>query len=200
MSIYPAPKSRNGVLNSVFNTTDYIKTPSVGGGTTQATNDARYLRNSGVVVSSAQTTFNNSVSVAGLLSANLLNAKQSSDPLVVSATFTAAQSYSFNTGMVYYLGSTSTAMTTVSITDLPITASQSYIFTFILKPSAANSAYYIKPNTDFISVNGGSVALCGLQNFSFPAAYTYLVQQITVINTSATTTPSFVALTSISGY
>ena len=76
----------------------------------------------------------------------------------------------------------------------------SLIQQIILKPSAVNSPYYLKPNTDFISVNGASVALCGLQNMSFPAAYTYLVQQITVINTSATTTPSFVALTSISGY
>ena len=198
MSLYTAPIQHNGSLNATFNTTDYVQT-SNSSAPSQAQNDGRYLKNSGVVVSSAATSFNNSVTVAGLLTTNVLNAKQSTDTLS-TATFTAAQSYSFNTGMVYYLGTTATAMTTIAITDIPTTPSQSYIFTFILQPSAANSPYYLKPNTNFISVNGGSVALCGLQNMSFPAAYTYLVQQITVINTSSTATPSFVAFTSISAY
>jgi hypothetical protein len=49
-------------------------------------------------------------------------------------------------------------------------------------------------------VNGGSAPLYGLQNAVLPRAFTYIVQQVTVINTSTTTTPAFIAFTSVSGY
>jgi hypothetical protein len=205
MSVYPKPKENDGSLNTVFNRDDYIKTSNTSSGTTVIQNDARYLKNSGVVVSSAITTFNagvnfNSLATIENLTVNsLMKTKQSTDTLIISA-FSAAQIYNFSNGMVYDLISDATVMTTLSFTDIPITSQQSYIFTYILQPSTPNSGYYIKPNTNFINVNGSSVSLYGLQNISLPAAYIYLVQQITIINRSTTTTPSFIALTSISAY
>ena len=61
MSLYTAPIQHNGVLNATFNSTDYLQT-SNSSAPSQAQNDGRYLKNSGVVVSSAATSFNNSVS------------------------------------------------------------------------------------------------------------------------------------------
>ena len=205
MSIYQAPLQHNGSLNSTFNATDYAQNTTKSTGLSLVDTDSRYFKNSGIVVSSAATTFNNSITIAGqtnvsnLLVSQLLNAKQATDTLV-SATFAAAQTYSFNAGMVYTLASNSTATTTLSINDIPTTPQQSYIFTFILQPGTANSPYWIKPNTNFVSVNGGSVSLFGLQNTALPATYTYIVQQVTVINTSTTTTPTYIAFTSVSGY
>ncbi len=69
MSIYPSPRLRDGVLNSVFNSADYIKDLG-GGGLTIAQTDALYLKNSGVVVFSANTTFNGTVDVEGILNTN----------------------------------------------------------------------------------------------------------------------------------
>ena len=205
MSIYQAPLQHNSSLNQTFNATDYAQTASSSSAPSQASNDARYLKNAGIVVSSASTTFNSAVTIAGQATVSnlsvsaLLNAKQFTDALV-SATFSAAQTYSFNNGMVYTLISNSTTTTTLAITDLPTTPQQSYIFTFIIQPSATNSPYWIKPNTNFISANGISTPLYGLQNVALPAAYTYIVQQVTVINSSTTTTPSFIAFTSLSAY
>jgi hypothetical protein len=102
MSVYPPPKSRNGSLNTIFNKEDYVQKNTLGGGgTSQAFNDARYLKNSGTVVSSASTTFNSSLNVAGLATidnlniSGLLNTKKQADNLV-SAPFSASQTYSFN--------------------------------------------------------------------------------------------------------
>ena len=204
MSIYIAPIKHNGSLNSTFNATDYAQNSS-SSASSQTSYDARYLKNTGIVVSSASTTFNNTVTIAGqatvsnLLVSGLLNTKQNSDSLV-TATFSAAQTYSFNNGMVYTLTSNSTATTTLSINDIPTTPQQSYIFTFILQPTTANSPYWIKPNTSFVSVNGGSAPLYGLQNATLPAAYTYIVQQVTVLNISTTASPNFITYISVSGY
>ena len=204
MSVYPPPKVHNGSLNTVFNRDDYVQT-STSSGTTQVQNDSRYLRNTGIVVSSGSTTFNNTVNIEGLATLNnlevssLFKSKQFIDTLV-PIVFSSSQSYSFNNGMVYYLVTNNTSMTTLSITDIPTTPMQSYIFTFILRPNTPNNAFYLKPNTNFISVNNISTVFNGLSKLSVPTLFNYLVQQITVINLSVTETPDFIALTSISGY
>ena len=144
MSIYIAPVKHNGVQNQIFNSSDYAQN-SGSSAPSQALNDARYLKNSGIVASSASTTFNNTVTIAAqtnvsnLSVSGLLGAKQSSDALV-TATFSASQTYSFNNGMVYTLSSNSTATTTLAITDIPTTPQQSYIFTFVIQPTTANSS------------------------------------------------------------
>jgi hypothetical protein len=75
MSIYPSPKQHNGALNTIFNNTDYINTStgSGSGGVTLTQTDSRYLKNSGIVVSSAQTTFNSTVNIAALCTVDNIN-------------------------------------------------------------------------------------------------------------------------------
>ncbi len=216
MSIYPSPKEHNGLLNTVFNNLDYIKINSGGGGLTVAQTDSKYLQISGVTSSSAQTTFQNTVDFKSLLTvdniqvnalatldtltvAKLLKSKQSTDTLT-SGVFQSNQSYSFNNGMVYSIISDSTTVNSVSFIDIPTTINQSYIFTFILRPSSVNSPYYIKPSSNTINVNGVSISLYGLQNVTLPTNYTFLVQQISIIYNLYASSPQFIALTSVSGY
>ncbi len=204
MATYPKPTLHNGEYNSIFNNNDYIISPS--SGTSQTFNDARYLKNNGVVVSSADTTFNgilNSNSLATFSDINvtgILDSAKSTDSLNTSEIFTTDMTFSIDNGMVYYLSTNSTVMTTLSFTDISTTPQKSFIFTFIMKPNTASSAFYIKPNTNFISVNGLSVSLSGLANVSLPSSYTYLVQQLSILNISTTLTPSYIALTSVSAY
>ncbi len=216
MSIYPSPRFNHGVLNSTFNSSDYIQTNAGGSGLTIAQTDAKYLQISGVANSSAQTTFQNTVDFKSLLTVdnmqvnalatletltveNLLKAKQSTDTLT-SGVFQSNQSYSFNNGMVYSIISDSTTVNSVSFIDIPTTINQSYIFTFILRPSSVNSPFYIKPSSNTINVNGVSISLYGLQNVTLPTNYTILVQQISIIYNIYSSSPQFIALTSVSGY
>jgi hypothetical protein len=102
--------------------------------------------------------------------------------------------------MIYTLASNDTPMTSLSINDIPDTPLKSYNFTFIIQPITVDSPYYLKPNKNIISVNNKSIPLYGLENVSLPATYTYLIQEIKVINTSTTATPSFSAFTNVSGF
>ncbi len=216
MSIYLSPRTRNGILNTIFNNKDYIQTNTGGSGLTIAQTDSKYLQISGVTSSSAQTTFQNTVDFKSLLTtdniqvnalatldtltvAKLLKSKQSTDTLT-SGVFQSNQSYSFNNGMVYSIISDSTTVNSVSFIDIPTTINQSYIFTFILRPSSVNSPYYIKPSSNTINVNGVSVAIYGLNNVVLPTSYTYLVQQISIIYNLYASSPQFIALTSVSAY
>jgi hypothetical protein len=379
MSIYPSPTLRDGVLNSVFNSADYVRDTGGGGGLTFAQTDTRYLKNSGIVVSSANTTFNGTVdigalctvdninvttsldtatvnitglcsadslnvttsldtatanvsglcsadslnvttsldtataNVSGLCSADSLNVTTSLDtatanvsglctadslkattsvdtatitatglctadslnvttsldtatanvsglctadslnvttsldtatitatglctadslnvttsleagtitaPLATIDTLTVStlnvknlsdtltadfwrndQVYSFSNGLVYSLISDDAVVNSVSFINIPTTINQSYIFTFIIQPSVANSPYYIRTSTNNVSVNGVSIPLYGLQNASLAGNYTYLVQQISIIYNLYATDPQFIALTSVSSY
>jgi hypothetical protein len=217
MSIYPSPKLHNGSLNTIFNNTDYIKVVgSGGGGLTVKQTDALYLKNSGVVVSSANTFFNGTLNVGALCTVNnikvntlatieslnvlgLQKSKQTTDTLT-SDVFRADQLYSFSNGMVYSIISDATTVNSVSFINIPTTINQSYIFTFILRPSAVNSPYYIKPSSNTIVVNSVSIPLYGLQNVTLPTNYTFLVQQISIIYNIYSSSPQFIALTSVSGY
>jgi hypothetical protein len=108
--------------------------------------------------------------------------------------------YSFTNGMVYSTISDATAVNSVKFTNIPTTTNQTYIFTFIIQPSAVNSPYYIKPSSNAIIVNGVSTPTYGLQNVSLPAAYTYLVQQITIVYNLYASDPKFISITSVSTY
>jgi hypothetical protein len=109
-------------------------------------------------------------------------------------------------GMVYNMTSNSTALSSLAFTNIPTTPQQTYVFSFIILPSTASSAWYLKPPTNFITVTaiGGTantgVPLYGISNVIFPQSYTYIMQQITIVNTSLSSTPSFIAFLSVSAY
>jgi hypothetical protein len=102
--------------------------------------------------------------------------------------------------MVYTLASNDTQMTSLSINDIPTSPLKSYKFTFIIKPITVDSPFYLKLTTDVIIINGKKTPFYGLETVSLPATYSYLIQEIKVINTSTTATPSFSAFTNVSGF
>jgi hypothetical protein len=133
------------------------------------------------------------------LTVSTLKVKNLSDTLIADV-WRNDQFYSFTNGLVYSLISDDAVVNSVSFINIPTTIDQSYIFTFIIQPSVANSPYYIRPSTNNVSVNGVSIPLYGLQNASLAGNYTYLVQQISIIYNLYATDPQFIALTSVSSY
>lgn len=204
MSLNLAPTKHNGNYNTVFNASDYNTESS----SSQSVlfNDSRYLKNSGIVTSSALTTFSNSLDVLGksTLSSvdvtSLLKAQKVSDSFVISS-YSSVLTFNMDTGMVIYMDTNSSTNSSVTFTNIPVTAQQSYTFTYILKPSTINSKWFISPNSNVITVNSiSNIPIFGISNAIFPLTFTYLLQQITIINKSTTTTPDFIAFTNVSGY
>ncbi len=262
MSIYPVPISHAGLINGSFNVSDFKTSPAVSSAV-KIYNDARYLRNSGVVSSSASlTSFANNVNINGVLSLgnsgmtvsgkistsllsvstdasfNTINASglstlssvhatilgcnsiattsidasgsiqsmQASDSLNTSQTFAVNMTFDYSAGMVYYLPTSSITQSQIFFTNIPTTPKRSYIFTFVLKPSTASNAWYLKPSGNYVRVNGGYATVSGIGSGStgsvvLPSTYTYIVQQITIFSIGDTVdSPVFFAVSSVSAY
>ena len=102
--------------------------------------------------------------------------------------------------MIFSLDITTLLNSSLFFTNIPTNSLQTYIFTFLIKPTI-NSKFFINPVKNLISVNGiSTVPIYGISNISLPSTFNFIVQQITIINSSITTTPNYFALTSISGY
>jgi hypothetical protein len=132
------------------------------------------------------------------------NAIQIADT-ILPVTFSANPTFSMTTGMVYNLSTTATALTSLSFTNIPTTAQQTYVFSFVLLPGTSSSPWYLRPPSNSISVTpqGGSlitVPVYGISSVVFPTSYTYILQTITIVNTSSTSSPAFVSFLSVLGY
>ena len=193
MSSYQVPVKRNNEFSSIFNSLDYDVNASSKSNPVLF-NDSRYLKSSGTSVSSnAITTSFNTLAIS------TLKAKQNIDTFSIT-TFASSMTFDFTVNMIYSMDITSLINSSLLFTNIPTTAQQSYIFTFLIKPTA-NSKFFINPINNFISVNGiSTVPIYGSSNVSLPSLFNFIVQQITIINTSITTTPNYIALTSVSAY
>ena len=193
MSSYQVPVKRNNEFSSIFNSLDYDVNASSKSNPVLF-NDSRYLKSSGTNVSSnAITTSFNTLAIS------TLKAKQNIDTFSIT-TFASSMTFDFAVNMIYSMDITSLLTSSLFFTNIPTTAQQSYIFTFLIKPTA-NSKFFINPINNFISVNGiSTVPIYGSSNISLPTTFNFIVQQITIINTSSTSTPNFIALTSVSAY
>ena len=193
MSSYQVPVKRNNEFSSIFNSLDYDVNASSKSNPVLF-NDSRYLKSSGTSVSSnAITTSFNTLAIS------TLKAKQNIDTFSIT-TFASSMTFDFTLNMIYSMDITSLINSSLLFTNIPTTAQQSYIFTFLIKPTA-NSKFFINPINNFISVNGiSTVPIYGSSNVSLPSLFNFIVQQITIINTSTTTTPNYIALTSVSAY
>jgi hypothetical protein len=120
-----------------------------------------------------------------------LTATQNIEPIVVPQIFSFATIIDFNQGMINYMSPTS-IISSLSIINVPITPLKSYSFAFIFNTS---NPYYIAPATGTINVNGVPVVLSGTVNISSSVTYTYIVQQLYLVNRSPTGADLF-ALTS----
>jgi len=119
--------------------------------------------------------------------------------LINTTAWSASLTVNFNNGMITYLTSPSptSAITSLTIASVPITPLCSYTFTFIIP--TVTSTYYINPTGGTITINSTSgISLRGTISVTTPTAY--IMQQITVMNISSTTTPSFIALTTAQAF
>jgi hypothetical protein len=165
MSIYPSPKLRDGVLNTVFNSADYVRDTAGGGLTlaqTLAETDTLYLKNSGVVVSSANTTFNGTVNVASLLTVDNINVVSVLDTATANITgscsagsLKAATSLDTATITATGLCSAGSLKATTSLEANTITASLATIGTLKIKNSSDTlSAEFWRQDQVYSFTNG----------------------------------------------
>ena len=193
MSSYQLPIKHNNEFSSIFNSLDYDINSSSKSNPILF-NDSRYLKSSGTSVSSSAitTSFNT-------LAINTLKAKQNIDSFSIT-TFSSSITFDFTVNMIFYMEISSLITSSLFFTNIPTTAQQSYIFTFLIRPTI-NSKFFINPINNLISVNGiSTIPIYGISNISLPSTFNFIVQQITIINSSITTTPNYFALTSVSGY
>ena len=193
MSSYQLPVKHNNEFSYIFNSLDYDITSSSKSNPVLF-NDSRYLKSSGTSVSSSAitTSFNT-------LAINTLKAKQSIDSFSIT-TFSSSITFDFTVNMIFYMEISSLMTSSLFFINIPTTPLQTYIFTFLIKPNV-NSKFFINPINNLISVNGiSTVPIYGISNISLPSTFNFIVQQITIINSSITATPNYFALTSISGY
>ena len=193
MSSYQVPVKRNNEFSTIFNALDYDVNASSKSNPVLF-NDSRYLQSSGTNVTSnaINTSFNS-------LAISTLKAKQNIDTFTTS-TFASMMTFNFTVNMIYYLEINSLTNSFLFFTNIPTTAQQSYIFTFLIKPTV-NSKFFINPMNNLISINGVlNTPVYGASNVSLPTTFNFIVQQITIINTSTTTTPNYIALTSVTAY
>ena len=192
MSSYQVPLKRNNEFSSIFNSIDYdVNTPSKD---PVRFNDSRYLRSSGSNISSNAiiTNFNSLVT-------NSIKSKQNIDSFTPSV-FSISMIFDFNVNMIFSMDISVLQNSSVSFLNIPITPSQTYIFTFLIKPTL-NSKFFINPLNNIISVNEfANIPIYGISNVSLPNLLTFIIQQITIINTSSTAIPNFISITSVTAY
>ena len=192
MSSYQIPIKHNNEFSTIFNNVDYDVSLSSKSNPILF-NDARYLKSSGTIVSSSSIT-----NTFNALVTSSLKSKQIIDSFTTS-TFSSSMTFDFSINMQYYLEISSLLSCSLFFTNLPTTAQQSYSFLFLIKPTT-NSKFYIIPTNNVISINATSYPLYGISNVIFPTTFNYILQKITIVNLSTSTTPNFIATTSIITY
>ena len=192
MSSYQPPIKHNNVFSTVFNSNDYDITSS---SKTDPIlfNYSRYLKSSGLTVNSNATS-----NIFNSLLTNSLQTKQNVD-FFSSILFSNSMTFDFNINMIYYIEISSSLSSAVSLVNIPLLSQKSYIFTLLIKPTV-NSKFFIQPTNNVVSINGNSIPLYGISNISLPPSFNFIVQQITILNTSSTNIPNFIVLTSVSAY
>ena len=193
MSSYLVPLKRNNEFSTVFNSIDYDVNASSKSDPIRF-NDSRYLRSSGTNVSSNAiiTNFNSLV-------VNSIKSKQTIDSFA-QFTFSNSMSFDFNTSMIFSMDISVLQNSSISFVNIPITPLQTYIFTFLIKPTI-NSKFFINPTNNLINVNEiTTVPIYGISNVSLPILFTFIIQQVTIINTSSTTIPNFISITSVTAF
>ena len=192
MSSYQIPIKHNNEFSTIFNNVDYDVSLSSKSNPILF-NDARYLKSSGTIVSSSSIT-----NTFNALETNSLKSKQIIDSFTTSA-FSSSMTFDISINMQYYLEISSLLSSSLFFTNLPTTAQQSYTFLFLIKPTT-NSKFYIIPTNNVLSINATSYPLYGISNVIFSTTFNYILQKITIVNLSTTTTPNFIATTSIITY
>ena len=108
---------------------------------------------------------------------NSIKSKQTIDSFA-QFTFSNSMSFDFNTSMIFSMDTSVLQNSSVSFLNIPIAPLQSYVFTFLIKPTL-NSKFFINPLNNLINVNEfTNVPIYGISNVSLPNLFTFLIQQI----------------------
>ncbi len=136
--------------------------------------------NQRLTVGGADSSFNGNVYVGGFLSVNgYVNADSYTEKFVNIASSSGTYTANFNNGTILYVNSFSGSSTpTLSITNLPTTLNQSYVFTVVYS-GAPTSTYF-----SALNINGASVPMNG--TVSLTAATSYYIHQFCIFLTDAT--------------
>ena len=192
MSSYQVPLKRNNEFSTIFNSIDYdVNVPSKD---PVRFHDSRYLKSSGTNISSSAV-----ISSFNGLVTNSIKSKQNIDSFTPS-TFSTSMIFDFNLNMIFSLDISVLQNSSVSFLNIPITPLQTYIFTFLIKPTI-NSKFFINPTNNLINVNEiTTVPIYGICNVLLPNLFTFVIQQITIMNTSSTAIPNFISITSVTAF
>jgi len=168
--------------------------------TALSTNVARYnTDNTWSGINSFQNGLTLTTGALNLPNNSIKSAHLPTDTFVLS--YTATPSISYTDGQIYYMRTTNTVVS-LAISNIPITPRSRFIFVFYFSIATPNNQWHMNSST--VTLNGSSTTLSFTTGTSgtvnFPATYTYLVQTITILNTSATSTPSWKALNSVQGF
>jgi hypothetical protein len=148
----------------------------------------------------------NSIATTSIDASGSIQSLQASDSLNTSQVFATNMTFDYTAGMVYYLSTSNITQSQIFFANIPTTPKKSYIFTFILKPSTASNAWYLKPSGNYVRVNGGYATVSGIGSGStgsvvLPSTYTYIIQQRTIFSIGDTVdTPVYFAVSSVSAY
>ena len=138
--------------------------------------------------------------IPGSLFVNNITSVNKIEPYTTITSPSSTMTFDFKSGMIYYYDIDSLLSCSLSFTNIPITPQTKYTFTYIIVPTM-NCAYYIIPIDNLITVNDNTtVPIFGVSNILLPSTFDYIIQTITLINTSTTTTPNFISLTDAIGY
>jgi hypothetical protein len=110
--------------------------------------------------------------------------------------YNASLSVAFTASTIYYIANVTGPITSLAITSIPVQPLSSYSFSFIL--STTNSSNYITASS--ATFNGTSVNLSGGAAISLGQPTQCILQQITLLNISNTSTPSYISITSASAF
>ena len=165
----------------------YMTDVSFNGNVNVVTNNASTSATTGALVVSGGMGIQGNTYVGSMISSQQFTQK------INTVTWSTSPTISFLNGMItVFTGTVSGAITSLSITSLPVDPLTSYTFTFMIPTGI--STYYITATP--ININGASVTL-NSQIGTLAASGSYISQQITIMNTGTLpSAPSFIATTS----
>lgn len=139
------------------------------------------------------------VNIGGILSVTSLKNEYTKVPHSFEPIF------DMNRGMVYSLLLLTSTFTSITFANIPLEPLLSHTFTFIIEQPTPSDLFYLVPPLNIINIIGNNLTrytpTCfGNSNIYFNATQKYIIQQYTIMNEGTLTVPSFIVLTSASGY
>lgn len=113
--------------------------------------------------------------------------------------------FDMNVGMNYLIPLETSTFTSITFANIPLTPASHYEFNFLIKQPLKSDLYYLTPPSNIVNIIGTDLTIynviCyGSSTINLPINKNYILQKIQIMNTGTLTVPSFMVLTSASGY